>query len=453
MNVVRTGFRVGLVILALLLLAGPAGAQAPFVEVLTVEGQINPAVAGYIAREVRQAGEEGAICVILQLDTPGGLMASTGEIVRTIFGSTVPVVVYVSPQGARAASAGLYITYAAHVAAMAPGTHIGAATPVSLGPEGQVELPEEMQRKIEEDALAQLRASAQVRGRNLEWAEQAVREAASATADEALDLDVVEVIARDLPDLLAQLDGRTIRLDSGVLVTLHTAGAAVRERPMTTLDRFLQIITQAEVAYLLLSLGGLGLWVEFSKPGVQLPGVLGGVCILLALYGLGTLSVNWAGVLLILLSFVLFAFDVVAPTHFVLTTGGIVAFVAGSLLLFQGGGDPYLRISPWLIGAVAGTLALLVVVMLLLVIRGHRRPVVSGPEALIGMVGTVRRPLEPEGMVFTDGALWQARSLEDPIEAGARVEIVALEGLRLLVRRHRPGAEKQVGRFSPKRRN
>lgn len=425
--------------LALLFLAAPspALAQGTHVDVLTVDGVINPVTAGYISWGIRTAQEDGAACVIIRLDTPGGLMDSTNQIVQAILNADVPVVVYVFPRGARAASAGVYITYASHVAAMAPGTRIGAATPISINEQGEPEqIPEELQSKIEQDALAGLRASAQERGRNLEWAERAVKEAASATASEALELGVVEIVANNLGDLLTQLDGRTVALASGERVTLHTAGASVSELPMSFITRFLLVITDPTIAYLLLSLGLLGLWIEFSNPGVSLPGVLGGVCILLSLYALGTLPVNWAGILLIVLGFIFFAFDIFTTSHLVLTTGGIVAFVAGSLLLFHSS-EPYLRVEPWAIALVAGLVLLTVILILYAAIRGQRRPVVSGPEALIGMIGTVREDLSPEGMIFVDGALWRARSEEGTIPAGEPVEVVSLEGLLLHVRRPR----------------
>lgn len=427
---------VAIMLLVGLLAVRPAQAQGTLVDVLTIDAQvINPVVAGYVARGIRTAERDGAVCLVVQLDTPGGLSSSTEEIVRSILNAEVPVVIYVAPRGARAASAGVYITYASHVAAMAPATHIGAATPVAVGEGGEtVELSEEMQRKIEEDALAQLRASAQERGRNLEWAELAVREAASATAQEALELNVVEIVAQDLDDLLQQLDGRVVSL-AGRSVRLNTAGAAVRRLDMNRLEEFLLVITNPTVAYLLLSLGSLGLWIELSNPGIQFAGVLGGVSILVALYALGTLPVNWAGVLLILLAFVLFAFDIFAATHLVLTTGGVVAFVMGSLLLFHSP-DPYLRIPPWLIAFIAGLIAAIVAVIVSAVVRGQRRPVVSGRESLVGAVGRVRRPLDPVGYVFAEGALWQAWS-EQPIAAGEEVEVVAVEGLRLRVRPRR----------------
>ncbi len=435
-KLVRIAFFLALFSLELIV-SSPALAQETHVDVLTVDGVINPVTAGYISWGIRTAQEDGAVCVILRLDTPGGLMDSTNQIVQSILNAEVPVVVYISPRGARAASAGVYITYASHVAAMAPGTRIGAATPISINEQGEPEeIPEELQSKIEQDALASLRASAQERGRNAEWAEKAVKEAASATASEALELGVVEIVAGNLEDLLTQLDGRTVVLASGKRVTLHTAGASVSELPMSFITRFLLVITDPTIAYLLLSLGLLGLWVEFSNPGVSFPGVLGGICILLSLYALGTLPVNWAGVLLIVLGFIFFAFDIFTTSHLVLTTGGIAAFIAGSLLLFHSA-EPYLRVEPWAIALVAGLVLLTVVLILYAAIRGQRRPVVSGPESLVGMLGTARGDLSPEGMVFVDGALWRARSEEGPISAGEQVEVVSLTGLLLHVRRPR----------------
>ncbi len=420
-----------------LIVPAPALAQGTHVDVLTVDGVINPVTAGYISWGIRTAQEDGAVCVIIRLDTPGGLMDSTNQIVQAILNSEVPVVVYVFPRGARAASAGVYITYASHVAAMAPGTRIGAATPISINEQGEPEkIPEELQSKIEQDALASLRASAQERGRNLEWAEKAVKEAVSATASEALEMGVVEIVANNLGDLLSQLDGRTVVLASGKKASLRTAGASVTELPMSLITRFLLVITDPTIAYLLLSLGLLGLWIEFSNPGVSLPGVLGGVCILLSLYALGTLPVNWAGVLLIVLGFIFFAFDIFTTSHLVLTTGGIVALIAGSLLLFHSA-EPYLQVEPWAIALVAGLVLLTVTLILYAAIRGQRRPVVSGPEALVGMTGTVRQDLSPEGMVFVDGALWRARSEEGTIPAGEPVEVISIEGLLLHVRRPR----------------
>jgi membrane-bound serine protease (ClpP class) len=441
-NMSRRGWRIGTVLSCVLLLAlaalstaRPAQAQGSHVDVITVDGIISPVTSRYIEWGIRTAEEDGANCLVILLDTPGGLSSSTEEIVRFILNADVPVVVYVFPRGARAASAGVYITYASHVAAMAPNTHIGAATPVSIGENGDVQqLPPEMQRKIEEDALANLRASAQERGRNPDWAQSAVLEAASATANEAKSLGVVEILADDMNDLLRQLDGRTVTLASGRVVTLQTAGAAVYDRPMSILSRFLMIITDPTVAYLLLGAGLLGLWVEISHPGISLPGVLGGVCIILGLYALGTLSVNWAGVLLMVLAFVLFTVDLFTPTHFVLTTGGVAAFVAGSLLLFNSS-TPDLRVEPWAIVVMAATMALLVVLALLLAIARRHKGAVSGREALIGMVGVVRQPLDPTGLILVDGALWRARCEEGEVEMGAQVEVVALDGLLLHVRR------------------
>lgn len=431
----------GLGFLLAILSVFPAAGQGGEVFVLTLDGVINPVTASYLARGIATAETAGAEALIVQLDTPGGLMDSTEQMVRAIANARVPVIVYVAPRGARAASAGVYITYASHVAAMAPDTRIGAATPVAYGEQGEpVSLPEAMQRKIEQDALAALRSLAQERGRNLEWAERAVREAASATAREAVAQRIVEILAEDLSDLLRQLDGRVVALASGNIVTLRTAHASVRFLPMRPLERFLLTITNPTVAYLLLSIGLLGLWIEFSQPGVSLPGVLGGVCVLLGLYALGTLPVNWAAVFLMLLAFIFFAFDIFASTHGVLTIGGLVSFIMGSLLLFQSP-EPYLRVQPWAIALVAAIVLAVAVLIVRAAVRGQRRPVVSGPEALIGMVGEARQDLDPEGLVFVDGALWRARSVAGRIEAGRAVEVVRIEGLLLHVRPHEQSSQ------------
>lgn len=431
----------GLGFLLAILSVFPAAGQGGEVFVLTLDGVINPVTASYLARGIATAETAGAEALIVQLDTPGGLMDSTEQMVRAIANARVPVIVYVAPRGARAASAGVYITYASHVAAMAPDTRIGAATPVAYGEQGEpVSLPEAMQRKIEQDALAALRSLAQERGRNLEWAERAVREAASATAREAVEQRIVEILAEDLSDLLRQLDGRVVALASGNIVTLRTVHASVRFLPMRPLERFLLTITNPTVAYLLLSIGLLGLWIEFSQPGVSLPGVLGGVCVLLGLYALGTLPVNWAAVFLMLLAFIFFAFDIFASTHGVLTIGGLVSFIMGSLLLFQSP-EPYLRVQPWAIALVAAIVLAVAVLIVRAAVRGQRRPVVSGPEALIGMVGEARQDLDPEGLVFVDGALWRARSVAGRIEAGRAVEVVRIEGLLLHVRPHEQSSQ------------
>jgi membrane-bound serine protease (ClpP class) len=418
----------------------PAQAQeARHVDVLTVDDAITPVVADYLAWGIAAAREDGAAAAIVLLNTPGGMLDSTWEIVGTILNAEVPVVVYVYPRGARAASAGVYITYAAHVAAMAPNTRIGAATPVAFEESGlPVQLPDEMQRKLEEDALAGLRASAQERGRNMDWAERAVREGVSATDSEAKELGVVEIVATDLDDLLRQLDGRTVKMASGQSVQLQTAGAVRRDLDMPLGSRVLAILTVPTVAYILFIAGLVGLWVEFSHPGVSIPGVLGGVSLLLSLYGLSILPVNWVGVLLIVLAFVLFAFDLFAPSHFVLTTGGIAALVAGSLLLFNSP-EPALRVEPWVIALVAVVAGVGVVLILVAVIRGQHRPVVSGSEAIVGLAGVVRRKLDPEGLVFADGALWRARAENGPVAEGEQVQVVAVEGLVLRVRRATPG--------------
>ncbi len=421
---------------ALLAMPAPlAAAAGAHVDVLTVAETITPVTADYIAWGVGEAQGDGAAALVILLDTPGGLLDSTWKIVGTILNAEVPVIVYVYPHGARAASAGLYIAYAAHVAAMALGTRIGAATPVAFEESGMpVEIPDEMQRKLEEDALAGLRASAQQRGRNIEWAERAVREGVSATADEAVTMGVVDLLAADLDDLLQRVDGWTVQVTPGQSVQLNTAGAARRDLQMPLGLRLLSILTIPTVAYILFIGGLVGLWVEFSHPGVSIPGVLGVVSLLLGLYGLSILPVNWAGIVLVVLAFGFFVAEIYSPSYFILTTGGIVALVAGSLLLFSSP-DPSLRVDPWVIVLVAGVVAVAVVLILIAVIRGQRRPVVSGAESLVGIRGVARQPLDPAGLVFADGALWRAQVVDGPIAEGEEVEVVAVEGLLLHVRR------------------
>lgn len=425
-----------LVAFSALIAATPAVAvYAPRVDVLPVDGVITSATADYIAWGIATAQSDGAVCLVILLNTPGGMLEATWEIVRDIANAPLPVVVYVYPRGGRAASAGVYITYAAHIAAMAPETRLGAATPVTMDESGlPVEVPEELQRKLEEDALAGLRALAQERGRNVEWAERAVREAASATAAEALDLGVVDIVAADVDDLLRQIDGRSVRLASGTWVTLDTRGALPVELEMPWNMVLLSILSIPTVAYLLLIAGLVGLWVEFSHPGISIPGVLGGVSLLLGLYGLSILPVNWAGILLLVLGFVLFAVDLYTPPHFVLTIGGIAAVVCGSLLLFSSP-EPYLRVEPWVIVLVVLAVLAVMIPILIAAIRGQRRPIVAGGEAIVGQVGVARERLAPEGLVFVDGALWRARAVDGPIAEGEQVRVTAVEGLLLHVQR------------------
>ena len=422
-------------------LAQPGPAQSSgAAKVVRARGTINPTLADYLTRAIDQAEAEGAAALVIELDTPGGLDSSMRQIIQRILASNVPVMVYVAPSGARAGSAGAYITYAAHVAAMAPNTTIGSATPVQMGEGGEQRMSPEMRAKVTNDAVSYIRTLAERRGRNADWAEQAVRDAANVTETQALQLGVVDIVARDVPDLLRQADGRALDVPSGQL-TLRTAGATVERIEMGWADAFLHVISDPTIAYILLSLGTMGLFFELSNPGSVLPGVVGGICLLLGFYALGTLPVNWAGLLLMGFALLLFVVDLFTPTSGVLTIGGLVAFVLGSLLLFNvPDAAPWLSVSLWAVAGVSLTMGAFFLIVARLVARGQGQKVTTGREGLIGTVGRARTELAPSGMVFVDGALWEAVAEFGPIPPGARVEVVTIDGLLLRVRPALPDA-------------
>ncbi len=433
----RNSARVLFLIIALFLLLAPvmrAQAASPAIDVLTIKGIINMVVADYVKSRINQAAEDGASAVIIQIDTPGGLDTAMRDVVQAILGSSVPVIVYVSPSGARAASAGTYITLAGHVAAMAPNTAIGAATPVALGLGGEVLMSDEMKRKVINDATAYIRSIAQSRGRNVDWAEQAVLQGVSASAQEALDQHVVDMIAPDLKTLISQIDGREVTLLDGRKLTLDTKNATTRDLDMSVGEDFLNTISDPNIAYLLLGLAVIGIMVEVFQPGAIFPGVIGGISLFLALYALGTLSVNWAGVLLIALGVGLFIAEVLTPGFGVLFAGGVVSLVIGSLILFKGG-SPSMRVDPWLIAIVVVVLALLFGVVIQRVWAAHKRQPAAGYEELIGRTAVVRQALDPEGTVFLEGELWTATSQSGRVEVGEEVKISRVDGLRLTVTR------------------
>lgn len=412
----------------------PAEAQGDYVVVARLQGVINPPAASYVDRALTVAENDGAALVVLQLDTPGGLDSSMRLIVQRILASTVAVAVYVAPPGARAGSAGVYIAYSAQLAAMAPNTNIGSATPVSLAQNGEERMSEEMRSKVTNDAVAYVRGLADERGRNADWAEAAVRQAINVPAQEALQLGVINYVAADVPDLLRQADGALVATPRGPK-TLRTAGLPVRSLEMLPPERLLHAITDPTIAYLLLSLGSLALIYELANPGAVLPGVVGGLALLLALYALGTLPVNLAGVLLILFAMGLFALDLVAPTHGVTTVGGVAAFLLGSAILINTPeGAPYLAVAPQAIALMTLSLALLFGLLLGTALRTQYRRPVTERDNLVGRRALVRAPLAPRGLVFVDGELWTARSGGGPVPAGASVEVVAVDGLCLEVR-------------------
>lgn len=416
--------------MALTVFFGPAGAQDESRVILAVfKGPVTPVLASYLERAISRAEETGAAAVILELDTPGGSVDITKEIVQRMQTATVPVIVYVAPRGAHAGSAGTFITLAGHAAAMAPGSSIGAASPV--GSEG-ADLPDTLKAKATNILVADIKNLAGRRGeRAVAWAEKAVAEAAAATADEALALGVVDVIAADVPDLLARLDGKTVTVH-GKEVTLALRNRAVEEFPLNPLEGLLNTITNPAIAAILLTIGLNAILFELSNPGGWVAGAIGAVCLLLAFYALGTLNANWTGLGFIVLAFVLFVLDIKAPTHGVLTVAGIASFVFGAFLLFN---TPELTV-PWatiifLAAATGGFFAFVIAKALL----AQRRQPTTGGEGLVGLTATTRQPLAPEGMVFIAGEWWRARAEEDAIDAGERVVVVGRDGLLLRVRR------------------
>ena len=399
------------------------------VVVLEVRGPITPTVVGYLDRGIAEAERRGANAVMIQLDTPGGLDDSTRKIMQRIIASKVPVVVYVYPSGGRAASAGLFITQAAHVAAMAPDTNIGSAHPVQLGG-GQQAPDKTMTEKIENDAVAILKSVTTTRGRNAEWVEQAVRQSVNVSAREALELRVVDVVADSPSALLAQIDGRQTAAG-----TLQTRDARLEPFEMTLPEQIIQAISDPTIAYLLLTVGMYGIIYELANPGTWVPGVIGVTALLVALYALGTLPVNWAAVALIALAFALFVADIlVASSHGGLSAAGAIVLLLGSLFLFSGGG-PELQVSPWVIAGVVLATTGFFFFIVGAVYRSLRGRPATGGEAMVGQLATVSHDLAPTGQVELLGELWRAELVEGgPVPVGQRVQVVALEGLTLKVR-------------------
>jgi membrane-bound serine protease (ClpP class) len=392
-----------------------------------VDGVINPVVVEYMTDSIRRAEDAKAVAVIFELDTPGGLVDSTREIVKALLNANVPTVVYVAPSGARAASAGTFITMAAHIAAMAPGTNIGAAHPVSG--EGK-DIEGDMRQKAENDLAAFARSIAEKRRRNAEWAEKAVRESVAATEVEAREQHVIDIIAEDIPDLVKQLDGRQVTLVQGT-VTLHTEGATVRVQQMTWRQRLLAALSHPQIALMLLSLGSIGLLIELYNPGLIFPGVVGALALLLAFYSLQTLPVNYTGLLLIGLGMVMFILEIKVTSFGMLILGGIISMSLGALMLINSP-EEYLRIPISTIVLVVGTTAGLFLFVVGAAVRNVGRKPVSGREGMLGAIGTVRGRIDPTGTVFVHGTLWSARSAA-PIEVGETVRVIGIEGMRLTV--------------------
>jgi membrane-bound serine protease (ClpP class) len=412
----------------LLSIVGPADAAQP-VATIEMDSAITPVTVRLLTMAIDRAQSDGAQALIVQLNTPGGLERSMRSMVQTILGSPIPVIVYVAPTGARAASAGVFITMAAHVAVMAPATNIGAAHPVAVG--GSMD--KEMSKKVENDAAAFARTIATERGRNAEWAEKAVRSSVSATEREAVKLKVVDLIADNVPDLLAKVDGRTVKTSKGP-VTLATKDAPVKIIEVRFRDRFLALISDPNIAYLLMMAGMLGIFFELSNPGSILPGVIGGICLILAFFAFQSLPVNWAGLLLLLFGVVLLIVEIKVVSHGILTVGGVVAMLLGSLMLYDTP-ETGIRVSWLVIIPTVGTTAALVFFAVSMGIRALYRPTATGSQGMVGRLGVARSALQPEGQVLIDGELWRAVSQEPGVAAGDPVQVTAIDGLTLKVTR------------------
>ncbi|HYI14477.1 MAG TPA: nodulation protein NfeD [Thermomicrobiales bacterium] len=423
-------------VLAGLVLSGVAGAGAQQssrqVGLIDIDGTITPVMATYVGRGIERSAERGDSAVILRMDTPGGLSSAMDDIVSDILASSIPVIVYVAPEGARAASAGVYITYAAHVAAMAPATNIGSATPVQLGEDSEGDEETAMDRKVVNDAAAKIRGLAEQRGRNAEWAESAVRDAANITATEAVDLNVIDFVANDIDSVLAQSDGLEVTV-RGQQVSVETAGATVAEIDMSFFEQLLQVITDPNIAFVLVSLGTLALIFEIANPGGIGPGAVGGIMLVTGFYALGTLDTNWAGLALMGLAFLLFVIDVFVPTHGILTISGIVAFLFGGLLLSNTRNDEVLAVSQTVIFTVTALMGVFFLFVAGTVWRTRGQPPATGESTLVGATAVVRQPLDPDGMVFLQGELWQATSSGGKVARGEMVRVLDVDGLRLTV--------------------
>jgi membrane-bound serine protease (ClpP class) len=393
-----------------------------------IDATINPAVASFIHSAIEKAKKEKAQCLIIHLNTPGGLLKSTRTIVGDIIESPVPVIVYVAPPGAQAGSAGVFITLSAHIAAMAQGTNIGAAHPVGM----QGGMDTTMSEKVTNDAVAFIRTIAEKRNRNAEWAENAVRNSVSVTATVALQQKIIDLIANDDQELLQQLDGKLVQLNSGN-VSLHTKAAQMQEYEMSFIEKLLNILSDPNIAYILLMLGFYGLMFELYNPGAILPGVVGVICLVLAFYSLNTLPINYAGLALILFALLLFILEIKITSHGVLAIGGIVSLLLGSMMLIRRGAGAVGQISWTVIIATTAVTALFFLFVIGMGLKAQRLKPVTGSESMIGETGEVREKLNPSGMVFLHGELWQAESLRGEIKQGEKIRVTGMKGFKLFV--------------------
>lgn len=408
------------------------------VKVITLETAITPVSAEYLIRAIREAEDDNAECLVIQLDTPGGLMTSMEDIIKEILGATVPVIVYVAPSGAKAASAGVFITISAHIAAMAPATNIGAAHPVSLG--SPIDTSSIMNEKITNDAVAYIRSIAEKRGKNADWAENAVRESVSITSNEALDIGVIDLIAPTLDSLMEAIHGWEIELVIGSK-TLDTKNASIEEIELGFRFEILGLIVNPNVAYILMMIGMAGIMLELYNPGTIFPGVVGGISLILAFYAMQTLPVNYAGLLLIILAIILFILEIKVTSFGLLTIAGIGSFTIGSIMLFDSPLD-FMRVSWNVIIPTVVFITLFFTIAMGLAVKAQRRKPTTGSEGLIDETGIVKTAITAggdetstgRGQVLLHGELWTALS-NDPIEEGARVKVVSVDKLEVIVKK------------------
>jgi membrane-bound serine protease (ClpP class) len=418
-----------ILLLVAVLPARAAGAEAAReAMVATIAASINPVTADYLSSVIEKAEGADASLLVLELDTPGGLDSAMRQMVQEIIKTRIPVVVYVSPSGARSASAGVLITLASDVAAMAPGTNIGAAHPVSVGGGG---MDNTMAKKVENDAAAYARSLAEKKGRNADWAESAVRQSASLTERDALEKKVIDLVAPSLDDLLARLDGKEIRKGEAVIV-LRTKGISVTRVPMGIRHRILSSLADPNIAYILMMIGIYGIFFELSNPGAVFPGIVGGISLILGFYSLQTLSANYAGFLLIALAIILFILEIKIQSYGALTIGGVVSLLLGSLMLFRSSVDPYLRISWGVLLTMVGLSVVFFTTVVTLAVRSQLRRPVTGAEGMIGETGEAKEDFAGDGKVFVHGEWWNARC-GVPLKKGDKVIVVGRDGMTLLV--------------------
>ncbi len=416
-------------VLSIIISAAIAGEQKNQVLVIKVSGVINPVSSEFIGKSIKKANDMHAELLVIELDTPGGLDTSMRSIVKEIIGSEAPVVVYVSPSGARAASAGVFISLAAHVSAMSPGTNIGAAHPVGVGDK----MDKTMSEKATNDAAAYIKSLAEKTGRNSKWAEEAVRKSISATETEALKENVIDLVSKDLNTLLKDIDGRKVKTVIGEK-TLKTFGADVITDEMSLRYKILDFITDPNVAYMLMLLGFYGIFFELTNPGAIFPGVVGGICLILAFYAFQTLPVNYAGLLLIILAIILFILEIKVVSHGVLTIGGIIAMFIGSLMLFESP-SPFMKLSLFLILPAVIITAMFFTIVLSLAYKAYKRKPVTGSEGLVGIEGIANSDITKDGgMVLLHGEIWSAFSDENILK-GEKVKVKAVKGLKIKVNR------------------